>query len=198
MILVIIGIYGSAKRRDWSILLVLPSILAASAIVFLIKHIIPFPRTWIYIIPFIFLVADAGFTYITENVSHRIRSLSKVAAFVAGTAIAVPLICMNEITNYPDTGTFSEAQIVAKYLKPIMTTNDTIGVRVPADWPTYFYLWYYGVPELKAERNPETQKVFLVVKKSSYSIMDMTDKPFVNLLILGDMALYQVVGIEEQ
>ena len=198
MILVIIGLYGSVKKRNWAILLILPSILFASGIVFLIKHRIPCPRTWIYVIPFILLVADSGFTYITEKVSHEIQSFFKIAAFIAGTLIAVPLIATNKITNYPDTGVFPEAQIVAQYLKPIMTTNDTIDVRLPADWPTYFYLWYYGVPELKAKTNLESGKKFLVVQKSRYSLMDMTDKPVINLLNFGDMALYQIVGMKNQ
>ena len=186
------------KKRNWAILLILPSILFASGTVFLIKHRIPCPRTWIYVIPFILLVADSGFTYITEKVSHEIQSFFKIAAFIAGTLIAVPLIATNKITNYPDTGVFPEAQIVAQYLKPIMTTNDTIGVRLPADWPTYFYLWYYGVPELKAKTNLESRKKFLVVQKSRYSLMDMTDKPVINLLNFGDMALYQIVGMKNQ
>ena len=197
MMLVIIGMYGSVKKKDWAALLILPSMLLASAIVFLVKHKIPFPRTWIYMIPLILLVADSGFTYITEKVSIRIQLLSKVAACVAGTILAVSLISTDKITSYPDTGVFSEARTVAEYLKPIMTTNDKIDVRLPADWPTYFYLWYCGVPELEAKPDPESRKVFLVVKKSSYTIMDMTDKPVVNLLNSGDMALYQAAGIEE-
>ena len=198
IMLVIIGIYSSVKKREWAILLILPSILFASIIVFLAKHKIPFPRTWIYVIPFILLVADSGFTYIIEKVQHKIQLFSKVTAFIVGAVIAVSLISTNKITNYPDTGTFPEAQIVAKYLKSVMTTNDRIVVRVPADWPTYFYLWYYGVPEFKTETNPESRKEFFIVQKSRCSIMDMTDKPVINLLNSGDMALYQAVVIEYQ
>jgi len=59
MILVIIGVYGSVKKRDWSRLLILPVMLFLSAILILIKRRIPFPRTWIYLIPFFLL--NSGF-----------------------------------------------------------------------------------------------------------------------------------------
>ncbi len=200
IILVIIGIYGSVRKRDWSTLLILPSILLGSAIVFLVVHRIPFARTWIYVIPFILIIANSGFIYIIENISHRIRSFVRVVIVIVAVVFAVSLISTNTITSYPDTGTFPEAPIVAKYLKPIMTSNDIVHVRGrgPADEPTYFYLWYYGVREYNAEKNHEPRKEFFVVQKSHYSIKDLTDKPVIELLDFGDMALYQGLDIQDQ
>jgi len=81
-----------------------------------------------------------------------------------------------------------------------MTSNDIVRVRGrgPADEPTYFYLWYYGVVEYNAEKNHEPRKEFFVVQKSHYSIKDMTDKPVIELLDFGNMALYQAVDIQDQ
>ena len=198
MALVIVGIYGSARRRDWPTLLLLPSILFGSVLVFLVLHRIPFARTWIYVIPFILLTADSGFTWILERTSHRIRSSVVVVVVIIGAVLAVSLIATNAIAGYPDTGTFPEAPIVAGYLKPIMTSNDMVEVRVPADWPTYFYLWYYGVTEPYAEKNAVSGATFFVVKKSRYSLQDMTERPVVKLLDFGDMALYEAVDPEDQ
>ena len=104
----------------------------------------------------------------------------------------------NAIVSYEEKCAFAEAKIVAMYLKPIMSTNDIIHIQVPADWPLYFYLWYYNVPQIKASDNSESRKEYFVVKKSSYSIKEMTKKPHFTLLNIGDMALYQAVSTSDQ
>jgi hypothetical protein len=193
MVLLVFGFYGSIKKRNWSILLILPSMFFGSAIIFLIKQKIPSSRTWIYIIPFMFIVADFGFTYLTELLSPKVKSLTTVASVIVGIVMAVSLISTNRITKYPDTGAFAEAQIAVQYLKPILTTNDIVYVHLPADWPVKFYLWYHSVPDIRADINHESQKEFFIVKKSRYSIMDMTDKQVIELFNLDDLALYQAV-----
>ncbi len=197
-ILTALGIYGSARKKDWSTLLILPSILLGSAIVFFLKHKISFPRMWIFVIPFILLTADSGFTYIIENISRKIRSYVRVVILVIGAFFALSLISTDSITGYGATGVFPEASIVAKYLKPIMTSNDVVHAQLSARWPLDFYLWYYNVPEHDEKDNPETRKIYFVIQKSEYSIEDMTDNPTIVLLDFGDMVLYQAVDIEDQ
>jgi hypothetical protein len=198
LMLVIIGTYASIRKQNWNMLFLLPSVCFGSAIVFFIKHRIPYPRTWIYIIPFILLLADSGFTYITENVSRKIRLFINLSTLIIGTFVAASLISKNVITSYPETGNFQEAQIVAKYLKPIMTPNDKIHVQCPADIPTLYYLWFYNIPEQNVENNSGQNKEFFIVKKSEYSIKEMTDKRVIKLLDLDDMTIYQTVVVEDQ
>ena len=195
--LVILGIYDSARKRDWRSLLILPMILLGSAVVFFGKHAIPFSRTWIYIIPFILLYVDFGFTYIIEIIPHNFRPFLIVLLFTAGTFAAISLISRDTIAKYPDTGSFPEAQMVVNYLEPIMHSSDLVIEKVPADYPTLFYLWYYdGNKHINGNKNNEPRKTYFVVKKSRYSISDMTDEPVIKLLDIGDMALYQKVDIE--
>lgn len=206
VMLVIIGIYASVKKQNWPLLLILPSLIFSSAILFFIQHRIPFPRTWIFFIPFILVLADSGFTYILEKVSPGMGSIVKVTTFIMGILVAASLISKDAdrdaITNYPDAGYFQEAPIAAKYLKPIMTNNDTIYVRNPANWPMYFCLWYYGVPYKVARRNAENKSVlgreFFVVKKNNYTIDEMTDKSVVKLFNFENLAIYQSVRLEEK
>ena len=108
------------------------------------------------------------------------------------------LISTNTIASYPDTGSFPEAPIVADYLKPIVDEDDRVYARPPADWPTFFYLWYYDVAESEAGKDVASGTAFLVVKKSRYSVHDMTQGPVIKLLELGDMQLYQAAGQGEQ
>jgi 4-amino-4-deoxy-L-arabinose transferase-like glycosyltransferase len=198
MVLVAIGMYSAVKQRNWHIILILPSLLATSAIIFIFKQKIPFERTWIYIIPFIILVADFGFTYLITIVSVRMKLLLKITVFCISCFISISIMTKNAIASYEEKGVFAEAKIVAMYLKPIMSTNDIIHIQVPADWPLYFYLWYYNVPQIKASDNSESRKEYFVVKKSSYSIKEMTKKPHFTLLNIGDMALYQAVSTSDQ
>lgn len=182
--LVIIGIYGSIKKQNWAILLILPSMFFGSAIVFIAKHKIPFARTWIYLIPFVLLVADYGFSYIAEKTSKKIRLLMNVAVFVAGIIVAGSFI-----SSYPDISTLSEPQIVAEYLKPIVTPNDSIRVLFPKTPQTQFYLWYYNVPGFNAKAS--VGKQYFIVYQNHYSITDMTEESVVLLFNFNDVFLYQ-------
>jgi hypothetical protein len=165
--------------------------------VLLIQRRIPFARTWIYVLAFILLMADSGFTWIVEKTSDRMRAFLTIAVVIGGAVAGVSLISTGTIASYPDTGAFPEAPIVAGYLKPILTSNDTVEALVPADWPTYFYLWYCGVTDYHVEKAGEGGTTFLVIKKSRYSIEDMIDGPATELLDFGDMALYQALGEDD-
>jgi hypothetical protein len=195
-LLVLIGIFRYIKNRDYPSLLLLPSILFGSAIILLLQHTIPFDRTWIYIIPFIILVADAGFTSIIEHLSPKMKLYILLPTFLAAVIFARYLVSSNVIAMYPDTGTFSEAPIAAKFLKTKTTElNHTFAIQsqVPADYPLYFYLWYYDVPYKIADNGSSPENIIYIVEKSSYSIQDMTDKPVIKLLDIGDMEIYQGV-----
>ena len=193
LILFAIGIIGAVKQRNWPIFFILPSLIITSGLIFLIKQKIPFARTWIYMIPFFILVADSGFTYITAMVSDRIRSFIKVTTFIICAFISITLISKNAILNYQDTGVFAEAEFVAKFLEPIMSSNDVIHVRTPADWPLYFYMWYHNVPRHKEIATPESKKEFVVIMKNSHSRVEMTNKQYITLLDIGNVTLFQIL-----
>jgi len=196
LILVAAGIYASVRKHDWPALLILPVIFLGSVIIFFIQHAIPYPRTWIYFIPLMLLYVDYGFTFINENISYKIRLLVTALIFSVGAFAALTLISTDAITKYPDTGTFPEARMVVNFLEPIMKSNDLVIGKTPADFPTFFYLWAYDGNDHNGEINIEPRKTFYVVKKSLYSVQDLTDRPVIKLLDFGDMALYQADDIE--
>ena len=170
IILVIIGIYSSARNRDWLTLLILPSILVGSTVIFFLQHKIPHARTWIYVIPFILLVADTGFTVCLENMSLRLKTYSKTITFILSLILAVQLVSTDAIAYYPDTGRFAEAPLVAKYLKSISTSQDFVHVNIPASWPTYYNLWYYGVEYQKKSHVMKLEGSFI----SSISVITLS------------------------
>jgi hypothetical protein len=202
LILMVMGIYSAARTRNWPILLLLPSVLVASGLIFLLKHAVPFPRTWIYMIPIVLLIADAGFTHCIEKLSSRFQFFVNQGMVLAGVFFAVFLVSTNAIVRYPDTSTFPEAPLVASYLKAVMNDGDRVYAMFPADYPTYFYLWYQGLRDFrdkgKAEKKAERKRKFFVVQKSTYPVEDATGEHedasgehFVKLIEVADVAIYR-------
>jgi hypothetical protein len=190
-ILVVLGMYSAAIQRHWAILLLLPSLFAASAVLFIVKHAIPYPRTWIYMIPAVLIVADAGWTYCIEKLSKPFRMIAVNSMLLAGAFHAVFLISTNAIEKYPDTGNFAEAPVVASYLKSAMNDGDAVDGIVPVDYPTYFYLWYQDVGDIRPRRDNPTLDKFYVVKKSTYSIEETTQENVEKLFEIDDAAIYK-------
>ncbi len=189
--LVALGIIHSIKERNWGILLILPSLLMGAVSVLLIQHTVPYARTWIYLIPFILLFADAGLVFILDQLPNRLQWSLKGSLVFVGLFFAMNLMSRNIITAYPDTSAFPEAPIVVQYLKPIFKPGDTLRVSPTADWSVHFYFWYDGIYDLLVEKSPSTGRIFFVSKKSRSVISDMAAQRYVLLLDMGNMALYQ-------
>jgi hypothetical protein len=195
-LLVALGTYSAARQRNWAIVLMLPSLLAASAALFMIKHAIPYPRTWIFFIPFVFLVADAGWTYCVENCPKLVQKAAIQGMIAAGLFYALSLISSNAIAKYHDTGNFPEAPVVASFLESAMEENDAVDGIVPVDYTTYFYLWYRNKGDIRPRRDHPSPNKFYVVKKSNYAIEDTTEDDVVKVFEMGDVEVYKSIAQE--
>jgi hypothetical protein len=171
--------------------------LLGAAAVFLAKHSIPASRVWIYLVPFGVVVADSGFTYLREKLPQASQPLLPLLLVTLASLYAVSLMSRDTIAREPATGYFPEAAFVAQYLKPLISSNDIVHVKDPTKNPMRFYLWYYDVPYAKKAANLRVGKEFFVVKKSRYTINDLTEKPVIKLLDFDDAALYQLLPPEE-
>jgi len=190
-ILVALGLYSAARRRNWAVLLILPATLVASAALFLVKAAIPYPRTWIYIIPLVLLVADAGWTYGTERLTRRAQGLATKGLALAAVFYGVFLISTNAISKYQDTGNFAEAPLVASFLESAMDDYDSVDGVVPVDYTTFFYLWYNRMGDVRPRRDHPAEYRFYIVKKGSYSIEETTNEPVVKLFEIDDAIIYR-------
>jgi 4-amino-4-deoxy-L-arabinose transferase-like glycosyltransferase len=193
LVLILFGLYRSYRQRNWSTFLLLPCLFLGALVIVLFQHTNPYARIWIYTLPFIFILADYGLSEVVEWLPPRSNSFVNSALILVTIAYAMLLMSANVITKYPDTSAFPQAPLVAQYLKPILTSADTVKVTNTADWPVYFYFWYYHLPTPAIDKQNATGRTFLIVKKSRYSLADMTDKPVVKLLDFEDLALYQIV-----
>jgi hypothetical protein len=143
------------------------------------------------VIPFVILMADAGFTFVLENLSPFLRSSVQAIVLLVAALFSLSLISSNAISNY-EFDSFPEASILATYLRSVVTEGDAILVETPASYPTYYYLWSYGVHYL-GNADSATGNVYYIVAKRSYTIEDMTDKAVVKILDLDNAALYESV-----
>jgi len=201
--LMVIGTYGAAKKCDWPVLLLLPAVFTASAILFFVKHAIPFPRTWIFLIPVAILLANAGWVYCLEGLPGKIQRSMNRGTILAGGVYALSLILSNAIAKYPDTGTFPEAPRIAGYLKALMKEGDEVYASVPADYPTYFYLWYNGLSDFRVkEDNDGDQTKYFIVQKGGYlepnPIEDRIEAPVERLIDLSDAAVFRIKPAHDQ
>ncbi len=183
-------------KRDWQMRLthrvyMLPGLLAGSLAVMLLQHTNLYSRTWIFMLPFIFVLADAGLGRLLAGLSPGWQSLAQAAVLVGALVYAGGVMSSNVISQYADTSAFPEAQLAVEYLKPILGRDDAVHVTGVADWPFYFYCWYYDVPVPPSQTKSGQGHTYIIVKKSRYSVNDMTDKSVVKLLDFNDLALYE-------
>ncbi|MFC1671657.1 hypothetical protein ACFL01_00840 [Planctomycetota bacterium] len=187
LLLLAAGLYALARKGRWDACSLLPALVIGGAAVFLAKRAIPFERTWIYILPFLFALADAGWVSIVKSTNLLVRS---VLVLLTGGAAAL-LMYNNVIPSYPDTGHFPEASAVVNVLSDEMDPGDKVAARCPADAPVFFYMWYRNVPYHKGGTDrAAAPKMFFVVKKSWYPLTDMTAQNARKILDIGDAELY--------
>lgn len=196
--LVIIGFIQSFKNRNAALFLLLPAMILGSCFVFFMKHRIPFVRTWIFLIPIALIVADSGLSYIIAKFSRGSQIFYPFILLIFGLLFTVSLISKSAMVDYPDTGHFPEAPMVAKKLSPILKKDDIIHVKSPADWPTYFYLWYFGIPGDEKATDPDSKAEFYIINKNRHTITEMTAKPVVKLFDIDNAAIYSVLLPDEQ
>ena len=193
-VLMITGILVAFKRHNWELLLILPTMLLGSGLVFFLKQSIPYPRIWIYLIPFILIIADSGLTYFIEKFSNRFQSILTTLIILYGAFFAFSLMSRETIAKYPDTGSFPEAQYIARYMKPRINKDDTVHTLIPADYPLRYYFMHYGIDEQIWEPKSKSRKDFYVVRKSGNSIIDDKIKEsLVKLIEIDDACLYMNV-----
>ncbi|MFZ1792125.1 MAG: glycosyltransferase family 39 protein [Anaerolineae bacterium] len=171
----LMGLARAIKTQRLAAALLLPCMLIGSALALIAQHATPFPRTWIYLIPFVFITADGGFAWLMDRWPGT--SLALGGAACAGCALfAVMLAQTNAITRYPDTGVFAQAPAIAAQLAKAMTPSDKLSIKTPEDWPVYFYLWQLH-SEIGPQNENKTGREFFVATNAGHPIQLLTSKP---------------------
>ncbi len=189
---------ASLIKKDWALFLLLPCILTGCVVVLLLKQKVPFPRTWIFMIPVIFILADAGASMLLERI--------KVKGAVTLTCILIIGVCFyfshgliknGSILNYPDTGAFPEASIVAEKLNSVMDEKDNLIIDCPDNFPTYYYLWLNKPEAKKIEVNGQKRHEpvdFFVIDTRYVQLKEVTDKPVEEIFNAGKAKIFRTTA----
>lgn len=185
------GGYSLYRKRNWLFLSLYPWLAVGVLTLLSLKHAIPYPRTWIFLLPFAFILVDAG---AMPLVGRRLQAGVHGLLLVAGALTAVFIMTSGSIPTYPDTGVFPRASTLAGILGKDMHPKDKLYVRCPADAPLLYYLQRRHV---RFHRTPAatpstTGSTFYVIKPSAYQLPGAARQRARLLYKAGDSELYEV------
>lgn len=189
-LMAIIGTYGFCslwKNKASKILpLFIWSLAFGTLLVFFLKRSIPFTRTWIYLVPFFFILIDYGFSSFIHSEKPKIIFCIALSIYFSGV-----LIHSNSVANYRDTGLSKEASAVADYLANRIKKHDAIQAIIVVDDPLYFYLGRnYGIDEQSIRLSPAKKRIFFVIDRHFKTISQLTKQPTIKLKDFGNISIY--------
>jgi hypothetical protein len=185
-LLIVGGFLGTGRQRNWAALLFAPLIVVGSLLMLLLKRSIPFDRTWMYLVPVVLIQADMGMTYLFEKVPRSYQCIIVATLAVGGLVYGVSLLSDDTIAEY---GSFPEAKSIVRRIQVDAEDSINVTALVPADYPTYFYVWYYDLPSSSGVE--ENSIEYYVVKRDRYELSDLTDEPADLIFEYGQAALYR-------
>ena len=80
-------------------------------------RVVPFFRVWLFLLPLLLCLADAGLVALLSRLSRRVSiRLAGVSGLLFVLAISVHLISTGAVTRYPETGVMPDAEAIAQTL----------------------------------------------------------------------------------
>ena len=162
-LLITAGFWADYRERSFRVTQLVLLVVISTVIVFLLKHQMPYPRTWIFFIPIFAIAADRGFTFLTQALRQNAN------AFV----LVLALLCVNEsfhlmakksVHTYADTGTYADAEVMAKKLASLLNEGDeVIAPIIPANLPIYFYLWHERTYNKALKASGSVENTYIVM-----------------------------------
>jgi hypothetical protein len=140
--LIAAAFFADYRERSFRITQLVLTVVISTVILFLLKHQMPYPRTWIFFIPIFAIAADRGFTFLTKALRMNPHSFVLVLALLCVNT-SFHLMAKKSVHTYADTGTYLDAEVMAKKLASLLHEGDeVISPIIPANLPIYFYLWH--------------------------------------------------------
>lgn len=127
------------RRRTHAAALLLPCVVLGSVIVFLAKRSIPFPRTWIYVIPFVLIYVDYFFAFLLRRWKMTLRCAMVAMLAFASAMFARQLVVRDAIASYAETGIAPGARELAQKMSKELAVHDWICALVPENVILFYY-----------------------------------------------------------
>jgi hypothetical protein len=157
--------------------LLIPAAAVGAGLALLATRNVPYPRTWIYLLPLSFCLADAG----VKGILARIARPSQVhVAGALGVLLAVGMsysLVAAHTVPYPDTDTIPDAEAIVRYLQPRLKEGDWVQVR--KFWPLRYYAYRLGMPiEVFGKSSPHGDGDIYVVVLLPNGSFEKATKPY--------------------
>ncbi len=114
----------------------------------LVQRVAPWPRIWLFLLPFFVIWISAGIIGLFELVFRRIPRGDSLMVGLIGLLIAVPLISglMRNYTQYDQKlHSLGEVELIADYLQDYLQPNDVVVVTSPDTVVLKYYLRRNGL-----------------------------------------------------
>jgi len=134
---ILLGISAILFKRKKLLLALIFSFIFGAAIIYFLKHSIPFARTWVYLSPLTFIVIDAGFFFISEYLKKRLQTTFLFILPVLVGLAAVQQMHSKSLIQFNDHGVFTEAEKISEYLFQDMRVGDKLHQKI-ISWPEFY------------------------------------------------------------
>jgi hypothetical protein len=176
VLLVGAGFFADYREKTFRVTQLVLMVLGSTVLLFVLKHQIPYPRTWIFLIPIFAIAADRGFTFVNQALRLNTNVFVLILTLLC-INMSFHLMAKKSVHNYADTGTYLDAEVIAKKLASLLNEGDeVIAPIIPANLPTYFYLWHERTYN-KALSGGSTMKTTYIVMPSNEIRLEMYSHP---------------------
>jgi hypothetical protein len=161
--LVAAAFFADYREKTFRVTQLVLLVVVGTAILFLLKHQMPYPRTWIFFIPIFAIAADRGFTFLTQTLRVNTHACVLVLALLC-VNVSFHLMAKKSVHTYADTGTYPDAEVMAKKLASLLNEGDkVIAPIIPANLPIYFYLWYEHAHHKALKASDSVKNTYIVM-----------------------------------
>jgi hypothetical protein len=150
----------------------------------LLQRVAPFERVWLFLLPLYFTIASGGLARFVDG-----RLLGIVFAAVLGFFS----LSSGSILSSPETGTFPDAEAVARTLGPRLAPDDAVLTQLPASLPELqYYFPKFQLPTNVLVRSPdEAQNLYIIAPSDAEPVVTGWQPP-VEVQRFGGSTLYEL------
>ncbi len=138
-------------------------------LLFMKGRVPPSPRSWIFLLPICFCLADAGISWLTEvlprvseGTSRAVLALLAVATALCGGAYVA---AGDKIMSHAEAGAYLDGGAVARYMKPRLGPDDRLAVTLPCKNYLRYHFKQDGIPleRIWSKKRPGSGKLYFLV-----------------------------------
>ncbi len=114
-------------------------LVGSSLLILFVKRVLPFERTWLFLVPLLAIVFEAALTMLLRLHSEFVRIFVRLWAVAAVTILLMVNASYQPIWRWTETGYFPEARRCAEFLFEYQVARSQVVAGVPVGPPLDFY-----------------------------------------------------------